>query len=163
MWGRFLTFLVTRVLAKLFPSRYRLIPRRSDGSPLLRQFKIFNWLYLQSFLNVEERDLFHVHRWCKMRSFVLSGEFHEERYPGLSCSYAGPHSGFAYYVEHCAPSTYSMDQTTIHRLSFVMPNTWTLFAMRGNGLDWGYYPRPQDPGYIRWDEAIPEQRRVRPL
>jgi hypothetical protein len=163
MWGRFLTWLVTKFLAKHFPARYRLIPRRSDGAPLLRQFKITEWLYLQSFVNPEERDLFHVHRWRKMRSFVLSGEFHEERYPGLSCSYSGPHSGFNYYIEHRAPSTYSMDQTNIHRLSYVMPDTWTLFLMRGNERDWGYYPRPLDPGYIRREEAIPEQRKVKPL
>ena len=160
MWGRFLTWLVTRVLARLFPKRYRLIPRRSDGAPLLRQFKIFNWLYLQSFVNAEETNLFHVHRWRKMYSIVLSGEFHEERYPGLSCSYSGPHNGFNYYIEHCAPSVYSMDQTDIHRLSWVKNDTWSAFFMFGNSTAWGYYPRPFDPGYIEWDAAIPQQRRV---
>ena len=166
MWGRLLTFLVTRVLARVFPKRYRVIPRRSDGAPLLRQFKVFNWLYLQSFVNAEEHDLFHVHRWRKMYSVVLSGEFQEERYPGqhVFASWSnGPHCGSIFYVNHRALSVYSMDATDIHRLHWVAPDTWTAFFMFGNRKDWGYYPRPDYAGYIPFDVAIPEERRVKSL
>lgn len=171
MWGRFLTFLVTRVLARLFPKRYRLIPRRSDGTPLLRQFKITEWCYLQSFVGPEEPDLFHIHRWQKMYSIVLSGEFQEERFPGMTRLwfnqdtpiYTGPHCGLCFLKTHRAPSVYSMDSSDIHRLHYAAANTWTMFFMFGNRKDWGYYPRPTDPEYIPWDIAIPEERKVPPL
>lgn len=159
MWGRFLTWLVTVFLAKHFPDRYRVIPRRSDGEPLLRQFKITDWLYLQSFENPEERNLFHVHRWKKMYSFVLSGRFREERYPGVGYA-GGPFCGCCYLKMHEAPSIYTMDNADIHRLDYVAPNTWTLFAMRGNMKQWGYYPRPDDTGYTTWEEAIPDERKM---
>lgn len=149
--GRFIEWLVIRVLARWFPSRYRLIPRL-DGKPMLRQFKITNWCYLQSFLIAETEEMFHVHRWRKMYSIVLAGAFMEERYPGRI------------YKIHMAPSFYSMDDTVIHRFAGVLPYTWTLFFMFKNKERWGYYPRPADAGgYVEWDQAIKPENRVESL
>ncbi len=157
MFGRFLEWLIVSKLAVWFPSRYRLIPRAQDGVPLLRQFKLFSWCYLQSFVTGEVWGWFHRHRWERMISFVLSGSFKEERYPG------------GIFVVHKAPSIYTMDRTVIHRLSAVTARTWTLFLMfrprvRVDGnADWGYYPRPANDGYVRWDKMIPEERKVKSL
>ena len=143
MWGKFLEWFIVGFLAKVFPSRYRVIPRIHDGEPLLRQFKITEWAYLQSFVNPEGHDLYHRHRWTQMRSFVLSGEFTEERYPG------------DIFILHRAPSTYTMDFGTIHRLDSVTPRTWTLFLMRHNSIGWGYYLRPRSYEYQSWDKTVP--------
>ena len=154
MIGHVLEWAIVRVLARLFPKRWRVIPRLQDGVPMLRQFRIFDWLYLQSFLVGELPELFHFHRWRYMRSFVLSGVFWEERYPG----------GGRNTIRHAAPSTYSMDHTVIHNLCGSAPRTWTLFLMFGNRKMWGYYERPRElPSFIPWDEAIPETRIVNPL
>lgn len=153
--GRFLEWLVLSVLAKLFPGRYRIIPGL-HGKPLLRQFKITGWAYLQSFVNAEGRDLFHRHRWKSMVSFVLSGYLQEERYPGCG--------DFLFMKAHKAPSVYTMDDTVIHRLDYVAPRTWTLFLMFDDQKNWGYFRRPAvPPEYIPWDKAIPEEKRVKSL
>lgn len=159
LWGRTLEYFIVKGLARLFPSRWRVIPRFQDGAPLLRQFKIFDWLYLQSFVNSELKNWFHVHRWRKMISIVLSGAIIEERYPG-----GGPGSypeGF--YIFHGSPSVYSMDGTTIHRVDVALPMTWTLFFQFGDREQWGYFPRPQNQGYIPWDQMIPDKFRAKPL
>lgn len=157
MIGRFLEWLIVAKLARWFPARYRLIPRAQDGLPMLRQFKIFSWCYLQSFAIGEVWGWFHRHRWDRMISLVLSGAFKEERYPG------------GIFVVHRAGSIYTMDRTVVHRLSAVMPRTWTLFFMFGprsrpNGAaDWGYYPRPTTTGFVPWDKMIPAERKVKSL
>lgn len=158
MFGHFLEWLVVAKLARWFPSRYRLIPRAHDGAPLLRQFNVLgNWCYLQSFENPEDWNWFHVHRWRRMISIVLSGTFKEERYPG------------GQFKLRRSPSIYSMDRTVVHRLSAVMPRTWTLFFMFGSisrsdgKADWGYYPRPKQSGFVPWDKMIPDERRVKSL
>lgn len=156
MIGRFLEWLIVAKLAIWFPSRYRLIPRAQDGEPLLRQFKIFSWCYLQSFVTGEVWDWFHRHRWQRMISIVLSGSFKEERYPGTI------------FVVHKAPSIYTMDRTVIHRLAAVKARTWTLFLMLGPRVrydgtpDWGYYPRPFVK-FVSWDKMIPDERKVKSL
>ena len=139
VWGQAIEFLIIRVLARLFPNRYRVIPRVQDGAPLLRQFKICRWAYLQSFVNPEALDWFHVHRWQRMISFVLSGRFREERFPGFLA--AGQ-----YFKVHAAPSVYMMDRSVIHRLDAAEPNTWTLFLMLGDRGEWGYFPRRSSAG-----------------
>jgi hypothetical protein len=123
MIGHLLDWFVPSVLGRLFPDRYRVIPRKEDGAWMLRQFKITSWCYLQSFLIPEARGSYHLHRWHFMRSFVLSGSFREERFPG------GPGD---MTITHRAPSTYTMDSTTIHRLDRVAPRTWTLFLAFGD-------------------------------
>lgn len=173
MIGRAIEFLIMRVLVRLFPGRYRLIPRAQDGEPLLRQFKIFSWLYLQSFIGPEVYGWFHRHRYRLMISLVLCGRFTEERYPG----------GWPLLKTHKAGRIYAMDRTVVHRLHAVEPRTWTLFFQFGaqtrtviktewpDGTgriikrvpDWGYYPRPKDTGYVPWEKMIPEARKVKGL
>lgn len=167
MIGRFLEWLIVATLARWFPGRYRLIPRAQDGAPLLRQFKIFDWCYLQSFVGPEVHDWFHRHRYRRMISIVLSGRFTEERYPG----------GWPLRKTHRAGTVYTMDRTVVHRLAAVEPRTWTLFFQFGarNRLlvmpggefktvpDWGYYPRPSATGYVPWEEMIPDERKVKSL
>jgi hypothetical protein len=163
--GYVLEFLVLRVLARLWPARYRVIPRRDGSGPLLRQFKIWGMrdgvvggssIYLQSFAQAEEESLFHVHRWKRMLSLVLSGSFIEERFPGV-----GPHPR-RFFKTHKAPSVYGMDLTTIHRLHAVAPRSWTLFLQVGNTREWGYFARPLIE-YTPWDQAIPDERKVKAL
>ena len=157
MIGRFLEWLIVAKLARWFPARYRLIPRAQDGAPLLRQFKIFSWLFLQSFVGQEFWNWFHRHRYERMISVVLSGAFKEERYPG------------GVFLIHRAGTIYTMDRTVIHRLAAVNPRTWTLFFQfgaktRADGKpNWGYYPRPANNGWVPWDQMIPDERKVKSL
>lgn len=148
--GYLVEFLVIKVLARLFPKRYRLIPRVGDAAPLLRQFKVCNWIYLQSFVNPEIREWFHVHRHRYTLSVVLSGLFVEERYPGNI------------FKVHMWGNVYTMDDTNIHRIDHVRLRTWTIFFMFGKNKQfnvadagWGYYQRPDKNGnFIPEKEVI---------
>lgn len=150
---RFLEWLIAGVLARAFPGRWRIIPRAQDGAPLLRQFKFCRWVYLQSFVNPELPEFFHFHRFRFMFSIVLSGWFIEERYPGKR---------FNFFKNHFAPSVYTMDRSTVHRLHAVDSRTWTLFFQFGNTGDWGYLPRAETK-IIPWDQFIPDERKVKAL
>ncbi len=177
--GRVLEFLIVSVLARVFPGRYRLIPRMPDGAPLLRQFRLCSFgkeeprgvppkwhfsIYLQSFVNPEVFDDFHIHRWGRMISFVLSGWFLEERreeFWGILRTFR------TWHVPHTAPSFYTMRSDVIHRFHDVGPRTWTLFVMMGrNKLNppggWGYYDRYKG-SYRPWDAAIPAEKRIAAL
>jgi len=122
-----------------------------DGVPLLRQFKVFETrepargkpgrfhvgVYLQSFMCSEVYADFHIHRWRRMVSFVLSGVFQEERpsfLPGRR------------FVVRKAGDVYTMGAETVHRFNAVAARTWTLFFMFGRNPKqaelggWGYYP-----------------------
>ncbi len=178
MIGHLLEFLIVRCLARVFPGRYRVIPRMPDGAPLLRQFRILSigaekprgvppWyhfsVYLQSFVNAEVEGEFHVHRWRRMISLVLSGWFCEERVD-LSI---GVTQGGAYRIAHLSPSVYTMASGDIHRFHYVAPRTWTLFIMVGRNEDkpmggWGYYARATGE-YRPWDQAIPQEKRIAAL
>ncbi len=157
MIGRLLEWLIVGCLASWFPKRYRVIPRITDGEPMIRQFKLADWCYLQSFRCSDAQELFHVHRWRRMVSLVLSGGLVEERYPGGH-----------YFLRHIAPHAYSMDSTNIHRIDSVRPRTWTLFmffGFRPHGLSetgWGYYRRGS-LDFVPSDAAIPTELRVPPL
>ncbi len=157
-WRNIVEFLIL-FLARTFPSRYRMIPRL-DGKPLLRQFLVcklgrFVEVYLQSFLDGETAEWFHVHRWGRMISFVLSGRFCEERFPG------GP----GLFLVHSAPGVYTMDQSTIHRLHWTTEKTWTLFFAFDNDGSWGYYrrPTPEALQYTPWQQMIPPEKRIKSL
>lgn len=169
MFGRFVEWLVCAVLARHFPGRYRVIPRMPDGVPLLRQFRLFSFgkeaprgtppwyhvsCFLQSFVAPENYEHFHLHRWRYMLSFVLTGEFVEERLGGM-------------LLKHTAPSVYSMSDDVIHRLAYVESHTWTLFFMLGKNQHqvsggWGYFARPK-MHYSAWNAAIPETTRVKAI
>jgi hypothetical protein len=173
MIGHIIEWLVVTCLAWLFPSRFRLIPRMPDGVPLLRQFRICSFgrecprgtpprwhfsMYLQSFLTAEVFNDFHVHRWARMISFVLSGWFIEER---VVC--AGTHM----LLKHKALSVYDMDSDVVHQLAAVAPRTWTLFIMLGRNKNnpaggWGYYQRGTG-AYRPWDVAIVPEKRIAAL
>jgi hypothetical protein len=157
MFAGFLEWFVVHFLAIIFPSRYRVIPRKEDGEPLLRQFRLWgspslgSGAYLQSFLTNELASEFHNHRWPEMRSRVLTGFFVEERYPGGT------------FIVRKAGNGYTMDGTVIHRLAAVAPRTWTFFRTKGPIREWGYFKRPQTVVYNPSDKAIPAERKLPPL
>lgn len=145
MMGRVLEFLIVRCLASIWPSRFRQL-NRADGRPFFRQFKICSFgkeeprgtppwwhvsIFFQSFLLADDPRTFHIHRWRRMFSFVLSGELREDR---ERCR-----------IIHKAPSIYTMDSNVVHRAADVAPRTWTLFIMLGRNANrpaggWGYFP-----------------------
>lgn len=145
MIGRFLEWFIVSLLARLFPSRYRSLPR-ADGRHFFRQFKICSFgkeqprgtppwwhvsIFFQSFLLADDPSTFHIHRWRRMVSFVLSGELQEDRACGR--------------IVHKAPCVYTMGSDVVHRAAGVAPRTWTLFVMLGCNTNrpkggWGYFP-----------------------
>jgi hypothetical protein len=114
----------------LLPNRSRIVPRADDPDTLmLAQIALVKGrLYLQRFLEPEQEDTFHNHRWCYMRSFVLSGFYIEERPGGV-------------FVHRSRFQTHTMDWTTIHRIEGWGQRCVTLFYMsREQRESWGYFP-----------------------
>jgi len=142
---------VTGRLAAEFPDQYRVVPNTQTGEPMLIQWRVDAGCYLQSFMQPDAIDRFHIHRWDKMESTVLTGGFVEERYPG------------GIYIPHKAGETYTMDRGVIHRFHSVEPMTWTLFRFEGGDDQWGYYFRPDAIDYRPWQEGVAADNRVKSL
>lgn len=149
-------------------SRHRVIPR-SDAPeiPLLEQFAVMRmgrWgaLYFQRFINPEQAGVFHRHQWRRMRSFVLSGEFTEERPVwdySEACECIMPDLWrMPRMVTHRRFSTYVMDRSVIHRTHAWGNRCWTLFWMSSPKLeDWGYYEAENGFRFIHWRARIRKQ------
>jgi hypothetical protein len=125
-----------------FPSRARIVPRADDPSiPMLMQFALIRGrLYLQRFISPESENFFHNHRWRYMRSFVLSGQYVEER-PG------------GHTIIRRRGRSHAMDWTTIHRIVEWTPYCVTLFYMSKEQRDeWGYLPAEdlRSPRFESW-------------
>lgn len=147
---------VCRALCVVFWWRFRVIPRaRQPAVPLLRQLLLWKSgtleVYLQHFDNPEEPFWFHCHEWPAMRSFVLSGEFTEER------AWKGD-------VTHKRFTTYTMNEDVWHRTRAWGPRCWTLFVCRGGRtVPRGYREMHADSGgaylghFIPWREHIVKQ------
>ena len=137
-----------KLFNKLIPSKCRIIPA-IDGGDLLLQVRLSKRFYLHKFLKPEPQDIFHVHRWHKMRSFILKGSYTEER---LFID------GSSKIVKHNWLSTFSMDKSVIHRIES-WDNCWSLFFFDGSDENWGYVDRSMN--YTPWQEYIPEDKRVK--
>ena len=135
-------------LFNTFPSRARRIPCEDgiSGTKLV-QFMIWpNRLYLQHFMQPEQYEYFHNHRWGHMRSFILSGSYVEERPESM--------------ITHGRFTTHTMDDTVKHRVHWWSEHCWTLFYM-GEVVDpyWSFFHR--DTGNQEtWAEHIPKYGRV---
>ncbi len=138
---------VCRWLCFAFPKRCRLIPQEDDSSRTkLIQFMIMHGVYLQHFETPEQYKYFHDHRWARMRSFVLSGTFCEERQDG-------------HLRYHQRFETYTMDDTVRHRVDWWGTYCWTLFIMREDVHPWGYYHRITKK-FTPWNVHIRDGLRV---
>lgn len=143
-----------RWLCVVIPARARIVPR-SDAPeiPLIIQFKIWgndrgSSLFLQHFVNPENPDYFHVHRWEQMKSLVLSDSFTEER-PVVEGLRAIRHKRF---------ERYEMDRSVIHHVAYWGPRCWTLFWMSAEKTDdWGFFKRLETgelSALIPWREFV---------
>jgi len=133
---------------KYFPKRCREIPA-IDGGILLQQIKVTKNCYLQHFVKPEPEGKFHIHRWKKMRSFILSGHYVEQRlYANRTTT----------EIRHRFGTTFSMDKGAVHRVAYWSPKCWTLFMFSGSDGLWGYLDK--DFNYTPWDEYIPDDIRV---
>ncbi len=126
--------------------------------PMIIQFKIWGGrkgssLFLQHFIQPEDPDYFHIHRWEKMRSLVLSDRFVEERpvagYGGRNVYRAITHRRF---------QVYSMDRSVKHHVAYWGRACWTLFWMSAEKSDdWGWFHRNDLETMIYWRHFV-EQR-----
>lgn len=137
-----------KLLNKLFPTRCREIPH-VDGGVLLRQVRVFKNVYLQQFAQPEVVDMFHLHRWSKMRSFILSGHYVEERL------YADKTRA---KIRHQRFTTFTMTRDVVHRVHYWSPRCWTLFIYSDDNLGWGYID--PDHNFTDWQDYIPSAKRV---
>jgi hypothetical protein len=145
-----------RLLCRIFWWRFRVIPQaRNPDVPLLRQLLLWKSgkleVYLQHFDNPEEDFWFHCHEWPRMRSFVLSDGFIEER-------------AFVGEVGHGRFTTYKMDEKVWHRTALWGRRCWTLFiCLGGRTVQRGYREKHADSGgaylgfFIPWREHIVKQ------
>lgn len=135
-------------LCELFPKRTRTIPCPENPSkPLLTQFVIIpERLYLQHFHNPNS-DEFHNHRWEKMRSWILTSSYIEQRIDGKS-------------KEHKRFTTYKMTHETKHRVVKWNEYCWTLFYMgKVVNPNWGYFNKTKNT-FIPWHEFIADEDKI---
>lgn len=172
------------MLCACWPSRARTIPFSGDPSrPLLTQFMVWpdggriGGIYLQHFHAADSWERFHCHRWARMRSWILSGSYTEERARSLSDAFTqsiferwepsesyGPWLARAAapsrMITHSRFTSYTMTGEDIHRVERWDPLCWTIFHMRrNNGDKWGYWdrkgPETSEFGpFIPWREGI---------
>lgn len=151
-----------RWACRRWPSRCRTVPHSTDGTtPLLTQFMVWpGRCYLQHFETPEIEGRYHNHRWRRMRSFVLSGAFVEER-PARDHTGNGCRPACSKWITHRRFTTYAMDRSVIHRTAWWSPHCWTLFVMSTEQAEgaraWGYYERRADGTlgpFIPWREGI---------
>lgn len=103
---------------------------------------------MHRFLKPEPAGIFHVHRWLYMRSFVLWGNYTEERLFADRTTRK---------IRHRWLSTFSMTKDVVHRID-QWNSAWTwCFVKSDTGL-WGYLD--SDLKYTPWDEYIPQDKRV---
>lgn len=137
-----------KLMSKIIPNRCREIPHVSGGI-LLQQIRVFKNCYLQHFVQPEVIDIFHLHRWSKMRSFILCGHYVEERiYSDRTTN----------KIEHSFLESFSMDRSVNHRIDYWSPRCWTLFIYSDDDLGWGYIDK--DFNYTPWDKYIPDDKIV---
>lgn len=134
------------VMSFLFPKRCREIPA-VNGGVLLQQIRITKTAYMHHFVQPEPAGKFHLHRWTKMRSFILTGHYIEERlYADRSTK----------KIRHRFLQTFAMGREAIHRIDYWSPGCWTLFFYSDDDLGWGYVDG-ETFEYTPWDEYIPEK------
>jgi len=146
-------------LCAAMPHRARVIPHAEDPTqPLLQQFLLYHRpvngmkpsisVYLQHFLTPESPRFAHRHRWHRMRSFVLSGLFVEDRF---SCK------GYLCTNLHKRFTTYSMNKDTIHNVCLWHRHCWTVFVGISATEDWGYYDIEHGLRFSTWREHIKQR------
>ena len=144
-----------RWLCRTFPSRCRVIPDEAGTGPKLTQFRLFDGVYLQHFHGPEQKDFFHDHRWRRMRSFVLSGEFVKERMLDHRFTFYN-----SQLFRHRRFETYTMTSGDRHRVDEWGEHCWTLFMM-GPVVHpgWGYYRRWSGDWTI-WSDHIRDELKI---
>jgi hypothetical protein len=158
---------ICRALCTVFFWRFRVIPKARDPrTPLLRQLLLWKSrrleIYLQHFDNPEDPFWFHCHEWPRMRSFVLSGGYTEERVDQL------PSERLGYIVEryrgnidHNRLTTYTMDRTAWHRTHAWGDHCWTLFVCRGGRvIPRGYREVEADSSGARLGPFVPWREHI---
>ena len=158
LWDQIVDTLA-RSVCIMFPSRSRIVPQSNDPlRPMIIQFKIWgngkgSSLFLQHFIQPEDPDYFHVHRWEQMKSLVLSDRFVEER------PIAGYEAGEIRAITHSRFQFYRMDRTVKHHVAYWGPRCWSLFWMSAEKSDqWGWFHKDRLDHLIHWKEFV--ERRV---
>ena len=134
---------------RFIPDKCREIPSVEDDT-LLLQIRVSKRLYLHKFLKPEPQNVWHVHRWHKMRSFILWGNYTEQR---LFID------GTTKLINHRTWSTFTMDKSVMHRIEYWSPHCWSLFFFDESDENWGYINR--DMEYTPWQDYIPESKSVK--
>lgn len=114
-----------------------------DGQPYMERYYLFRRLgwtcYLHRFVRNDSERHLHDHPWRQAYSLVLSGEYQEERMILL----AGRSTLLWDQIVRWGNSINTKD---IHRISGVMPETWTLFLHTHRVRPWGFF-EPSAQGY----------------
>lgn len=115
-----------------------------EDRPYLERYyigKYFGWtFYLHRFVSGDAERNVHDHPWRLSLSFILRGQYEEERLRWLC-----PDSGWVSYTRQCCwykPNLIRGD--TFHRITAPKPETWTLFIHGKRVKGWGFLSRPSD-------------------
>jgi len=138
-------------------SRHRVIPHEDeekDGAKM-EQWRVFgngqSWaaLFVQRFLDEEDKRFFHCHRHELMMSIPLGPFKEERRLP----------TGETYFKWHLPFVPYVMNASTVHRIVWWPRFTFSLWLQLANKTEWGFIMR-ETGMYFRFDDRIPLGKRV---
>ncbi len=93
-----------------------------NGKPYLERYYLLKNAYLHRFINLDGDRHLHDHPWRAL-SFILSGSYTEEL--------IGGRYRVRVYFNY-------IGKRTLHRITFVEPNTWTLFIHGKRFRTWGF-------------------------
>lgn len=109
---------------------------KDEEGPYLTRWHLVDLGFCKVFLHHihradKDRDL-HNHPWPRAFAVVLRGGYYEQRgdQPPAAAFYYGPATD--------GPRINTLRPDTYHRITYVRPNTWTLFFAGRRSRDWGF-------------------------
>lgn len=148
-----------RALAATLPVRHII---GEDKTPYLDRYRLHGWMpdnqeltpcsvYLHNIHRADLDDALHSHPWEWSQTTVLHGGYRQSvghlRHDGI-LTLGGDHwlpAGAGY---HHHPGF-------VHRISEVLPDTWTLFMVGPKTASWGFYVDGR--GLVPWRERLAER------
>lgn len=147
-----------RALAETLPARHI---HGEDGSPYLSRYKLYGWMptdqvdtpmscYLHNIHRHDLDEALHSHPWTWTQTTCLWGGYNEER--GILRD-----DGLRRLTDRTlfpGRSLY-MGADDLHRISHVLPDTWTLFLVGPKRQSWGFFVEGR--GLVPWRERLAER------
>lgn len=148
-----------RALATTLPVRHIV---GEDGTPYLSRYRLHGWIpdnqvetpcsvYLHNIHRADLDDALHSHPWAWSQTMVLHGGYRQT--VGLVRGDGSLELGGEQWV--AAGQSCRHPTGFVHRISEVLPDTWTLFFVGPKTSSWGFYVDGR--GMVPWRERLAER------